>query len=406
MKRLLMLLTLLIPVFLVAQGAGDAGILYTLANGTLTSDAQGTYYEFDVMAQMTPSNHAQTRLGTGIFMLEYSWPDEWPFGSAFGTYIEDSGNVVVSKGTLLQDLVLPPPYPTFVIYTLNIVDSTPHVLSVTFLFEQTQGMGAILPVVPTQLVHIKMTVQNPEIAARVCFWPDLMVNNETFYDDEATWYDPIETGSCITQDPPLPVELSYFSCVMSNTNAAVNLTWVTQTETNMVGFRVIRGESNVLEEAVDQGVLVAATNTSNENVYYWSDTEILSDHTYNYWLEAQDMDGTSQFYGPTSITTPSQNINAPNIPLATGLTSIYPNPFNPDLTIHYTLERSCPVQIYITNIRGQIVKELVNAAKDRGTYKFIWDGTDSSGRPCSSGVFYIKMLAGGKEYNKKAVLLK
>lgn len=390
MKHLVILLLMLIPAFLVG-----VGITYTMANGMFTSSLGQTYFEFDVMVQATETG---TRLGDGIVFLEYST-------EAFGETVDFFGNITVTKGLLLQDLTLPPPFPPMVMYDLYKNDSLTDVVSFTFEYMQSTGYGSLLTTDPQQLTHVKIEVIDTDVQAWVCFWPDVM-SGETYYDDHNTIYDPIDVGNCLYQDPPLPVELSYFSCVMSNTNAAVNLTWVTQTETNMVGFRVIRGESNVLEEAADQGVLVAATNTSNENVYYWSDTEILSDHTYNYWLEAQDMDGTSQFYGPTSITTPSQNINAPNIPLVTGLTSVYPNPFNPDLTIHYTVERSCPVQIYITNIRGQIVKELVNAAKDRGTYKFIWDGTDSSGRPCSSGVFYIKMLAGGKEYNKKAVLLK
>lgn len=193
---------------------------------------------------------------------------------------------------------------------------------------------------------------------------------------------------------------------MNNANTAVSLTWVSQTETNLVGYRIYRSDSNVLEEAADQGVLVEATNTSSESIYYWSDANIVQEHQYNYWLEAQDMDGTSQFFGPTAITTPGQTVNSPDIPLVTGLTSVYPNPFNPDLTIDYTVAKPSHVRLFITNLRGQVVKELVNETKNSGSYRYIWNGKDSFGRPCSSGIFYLKMSAGGKEYNKKAILLK
>jgi flagellar hook assembly protein FlgD len=70
------------------------------------------------------------------------------------------------------------------------------------------------------------------------------------------------------------------------------------------------------------------------------------------------------------------------------------------------LDRSVNADIVSVGNRGQVVKELVNETKNSGSYRYVWDGKDSFGRSCSSGIFYLKMSAGGKEYNKKAILLK
>lgn len=389
MRNILIVLIMCIPVLLLAQGAGDVGLLYTLANGSLTSDGTNTYFEFDVMAQADATG---TRLGTGIVFLSYS--------TAFGTSVNNNGNLTVTMGTLLQT-----PFPPLPFYAIYLRDSLTNVFAVTFEFLQSTGFGTSMPITATQLIHVKMKVVDPEVAAQVCFYHEDMID-ETFNDDEATWYDPIDVGSCLYQDPPLPVELSYFSCAMNTANSAVNLTWVSQTETGMVGYRIYRGDTNVLEQAADQEVLIEATNSSQSTIYFFSDTNIESDHVYHYWLEALDLDGSSQFFGPTSITTPGQAYYAPDIPLDTGLTSIYPNPFNPDLTIQYTLDQAKDVQIYVSNIRGQIVRQLVSETKDRGVHQLIWDGRDNNGNACSSGVFYIRMIVGGKDYTRKAILLK
>ncbi len=49
MKSLIFALMVCIPILLIGQ---QVGITYTLANGQITTDAEGTYFEFDVKSQM------------------------------------------------------------------------------------------------------------------------------------------------------------------------------------------------------------------------------------------------------------------------------------------------------------------------------------------------------------------
>ena len=92
--------------------------------------------------------------------------------------------------------------------------------------------------------------------------------------------------------------------------------------------------------------------------------------------------------------------------LATTLNANYPNPFNPETTITYSLQDASPVTIEIYNIKGQLVKTLVNESKSSGNHSVVWNGTDNSNRLVSSGVYYYKMQAGRFSSTRKMILMK
>jgi len=61
--------------------------------------------------------------------------------------------------------------------------------------------------------------------------------------------------------PPLPVELTSFTAVLTN-DFYVQLNWVSQTETNLSGYRVYRNEENTLTNAIlITPTMIPATNT-------------------------------------------------------------------------------------------------------------------------------------------------
>ena len=69
----------------------------------------------------------------------------------------------------------------------------------------------------------------------------------------------------------------------------------------------------------------------------------------------------------------------------------YPNPFTNFTTIEYDVPSTQNVVLKIFNIRGQIVKTLVNEDKSPGYYSVVWDGTNDSGDAVSSGVYFCQM---------------
>lgn len=93
-------------------------------------------------------------------------------------------------------------------------------------------------------------------------------------------------------------------------------------------------------------------------------------------------------------------------PIVTELRGNHPNPFNPETTIHFSVKEAVPVNIGIYNLKGQLVKTLVNAEKASGNHSVVWDGRDDNGSLVSSGVYFYKMNAGKYSSTRKMIMMK
>lgn len=201
----------------------------------------------------------------------------------------------------------------------------------------------------------------------------------------------------------LPIELSSFTAMLNSYNN-VSLQWVTQSETNVSGFRVYRGSSESLDEAGMLNVFIPATNTSQLQVYVYNDLEICEDGTYYYWLENLDMDGSNTFHGPTSIEVSLSHPGNPEIPIIQGISSAYPNPFNPTVNLSCGNQRAGITTVEVYNLRGQKVRTLFNGARDKGNFNISWDGKDDNGSKMPSGIYMIRMNASGTKSIRKVVM--
>jgi hypothetical protein len=94
------------------------------------------------------------------------------------------------------------------------------------------------------------------------------------------------------------------------------------------------------------------------------------------------------------------------IPSAYGLGQNYPNPYNLNTQIGYQLPQAGKVTLTIYNVRGQLVRTLVNEQKPAGYHSVIWDGKSDNGMQVSSGIYFYKIQAGRFTKTKKMVLLK
>lgn len=87
-------------------------------------------------------------------------------------------------------------------------------------------------------------------------------------------------------------------------------------------------------------------------------------------------------------------------------TSNYPNPFNPETRISYTLGIDSHVNLEIYNLKGQKVDSLVNGTQNAGTHSTIWKGIDSRGSKVSSGIYFYRLKVGSQTVTKKILLSK
>jgi len=90
---------------------------------------------------------------------------------------------------------------------------------------------------------------------------------------------------------------------------------------------------------------------------------------------------------------------------ATILSGNYPNPFNPETTISYSVKDRSPVRIEIYNLKGQKIRTLVNQDQTPGHYRIVWNGKDESGSSVGSGVYFYRMQAGSYSSTRKMLLM-
>jgi len=84
----------------------------------------------------------------------------------------------------------------------------------------------------------------------------------------------------------------------------------------------------------------------------------------------------------------------------------YPNPFNPSTKIEYSLPLSGHVSIKIYNLKGEMVRTLVDANQDAGAHVAVWDGTNDHGASVASGVYFYETRTAGKVAIQKMALVK
>jgi len=201
-------------------------------------------------------------------------------------------------------------------------------------------------------------------------------------------------------DPTLPVELSSFNAVLTAENF-VKLTWTSESETNMLGYRVYRAEADDYAAAtLITPVMIEATNSSTHQAYSITDNEVAINTTYYYWLEAVDM-SHSVLYGPNQILV-TGNVT-PNIPTVTTLGNAYPNPFRNQTSIALEVKENETATVTIYNILGQVVKTY---NKGQGSHTINWDGKDARGNACGSGIYFYRLTSPSMNQTKKMVIVK
>ncbi len=96
----------------------------------------------------------------------------------------------------------------------------------------------------------------------------------------------------------------------------------------------------------------------------------------------------------------------PQAPAEFALADNYPNPFNPQTTIEYSLEKASQVTVDIYSITGRRVQTLVNAYQTAGTHSVLFNGVDNSGSPLPSGIYFYTLTSGEQSITKKMILAK
>lgn len=84
----------------------------------------------------------------------------------------------------------------------------------------------------------------------------------------------------------------------------------------------------------------------------------------------------------------------------------YPNPFNPTTNIKFNIPSASNVKLSVYNVKGQLVKTLVDNNLPAGEHHVSWNGVDNNNNSVASGVYFYKLEANGQSEMRKMLLMK
>jgi len=84
----------------------------------------------------------------------------------------------------------------------------------------------------------------------------------------------------------------------------------------------------------------------------------------------------------------------------------FPNPFNPRTTIRYDLPEQVWVHLNIFDIRGRLIRTLVDASQSPGYKQITWDGIKNDGSIATTGIYVYSLDTESFRETQKLVLLK
>lgn len=211
-----------------------------------------------------------------------------------------------------------------------------------------------------------------------------------------------------TGDHSLPVELSYFTARQQNN--IVRLDWRTESEHNNAGFRIYRRDVElkkfemIADFRTDKTLEGQGSTPFGKDYFFYDNENLYSNSTFEYLIADVDFNGkeTKHKDKPATIF-----IVFSPIPKKFTLLGNFPNPFNPETTIEFSVPEQAKYSIEIFNVLGQKVKVLAeNEIAKEGTNQVSWNGTDENNSLVPSGVYFYKVTSGNETQISKMLLLK
>ena len=190
------------------------------------------------------------------------------------------------------------------------------------------------------------------------------------------------------------VELKSFTCA-SVAYQGITLSWQTASETDNMGFNVLRSRT---EKGTYEKINPDLISPRMDGQYNWVDKSAKAGERWYYKLEDISRSGLATQHGPVSADMP--------VPTRFELAQNYPNPFNPVTNIRYQLPADGKVTLQIFNTNGQLIRTLVDGEVPAGYHQIVWDSCNDSGSRVVSGIYYYRIIANGTSVTKKMALLK
>ncbi len=135
----------------------------------------------------------------------------------------------------------------------------------------------------------------------------------------------------------------------------------------------------------------------------WDFMDESENGTDDYWgINTSDNDGFPflQWQGYVGVDDPSV---VPAV-ASTLLHGNYPNPFNPETTISFSVRPNDTATLTIYNLKGQKVKSF--PMYRAGEHKIVWNGTSDSNKSVASGLYLCRLQSKNATQTRKLMLMK
>jgi len=196
-------------------------------------------------------------------------------------------------------------------------------------------------------------------------------------------------------------EVSVFSVIYENSYPEIS--WITECETDNLGFFIKRSEDPngyVLDDLIQLNPIIipGMGTTFYDTEYSFRDENIVIDgRTYWYWLVSINSECEINVFGPVALDIPDQG-GLPNTGFESSMNQNYPNPFNPQTTIYFSIEEGETGVFTIFNIRGQ---EILKDQYETGEHIIEWNAEG-----LSSGIYFYRLISPSTDVTKKMILMK
>ena len=134
--------------------------------------------------------------------------------------------------------------------------------------------------------------------------------------------------------------------------------------------------------------------------YYSSGTRIY------WWVSAEDEDGNIATTTKKSFMFGTLSVDNDPIPSRLRLEGNYPNPFNPETKINFSVQSPSEMDLSVYAMDGKLVRKILIGNVGTGYHSINWDGKDQSLNSVSSGIYFYRLDAGSQSQTGKMTLLK
>ena len=216
---------------------------------------------------------------------------------------------------------------------------------------------------------------------------------KTAYKDKV---DPVYFKPAFTGNPYLPMNLYILSASIGDKPAALG------TEVGIYDNDICVGAAVIVETLEPESSYLSIAVSQDDPT-----TDMLDGYIPGSKIDVRVFDGEREYAAHvgdlvfTSQGTEVMSLDIPAGPTSYRLYANYPNPFNPTTTIRFDLPYKSGVSVKVYNLQGREVMSLVDSNMEAGYHSVSWNAENHS-----SGMYFVKMVAGDFIHTQKMMLIK